>query len=69
MLTKKLGTHSEEYEDTKNEDIEILSSKHKSVPWGLAPLEDLFDFNDVEKKPIVQYTEFDVEECNICTKY
>ena len=68
MLTKKLGTHTEEYEDAENEDIEVFPSKDKNIPRGLAPLEDLFDFNDVAKKPTVEYTESDVEECNIGTE-
>ena len=68
MLTKKLETHTEEYKDTENEDMEVLSSKDKNIPRGLAPLEDLFDFNDVEKKPTVEYTESEVEECNIGTE-
>ena len=68
MITKKLETHTEEYKDTENEDIEVLSSKDKNIPRGLAPLEDLFDFNDVEKKPTVEYTESEVKECNIGTE-
>lgn len=68
MLINKLKTHTKEYEDTENEDIEVLSAKDKNIPRGLAPLEDLFDFNDVAKKPIVEYTESEVEECNIGTE-
>ena len=68
MLTKKLGTHIEEYEDAKTEDIEVLPSKDKNIHRGLAPLEDLFDFNDATKKPTVEYTKSDVEECNIGTE-
>ena len=68
MLNKGLDTHTEEYKDTENEDIEVLLSKDKNIPSGLAPLEDLFDFNDVAKKPTVEYTESEVEECNIGTE-
>jgi hypothetical protein len=32
---------------------------------GLVPLEDLFDFNDVEKKPKIEASGKEVEECNI----
>ena len=36
-----------------------------SLPRGLAPLEELFDFNDVARKPKMESTKNDVEECNI----
>ena len=39
-----------------------------SLKRGLAPLKDLFDFNDVAKKPTIEHTESDVEECNIGSK-
>ena len=35
------------------------------MPRGLTPLEELFDFNDVAKKPKIESTETNVEECNI----
>lgn len=35
---------------------------------GLVHLEELFDFNDVAKKPKIKPTGADVEECNIGTK-
>ena len=35
------------------------------MPKGLAPLEELFDFNDVAKKPKLEPVETEVEECNI----
>ena len=57
----------EEYENAENEDIEVLLLEDKNIPRGLAPLEDLFDFNDVAKKPTIEYTESDVEECNVGT--
>lgn len=31
----------------------------------MAPLEDLFDFNDVAKKHTIEHSDSDVEECNI----
>ena len=68
MLNKGLDTHTEEYKDTENKDIEVLSSKDKNIPRGLAPLEYLFDFNDVAKKPTMEYTQSEVEECNIGTE-
>ena len=35
------------------------------MPKGLVPLEELFDFNDVAKKPKLEPVEFEVEERNI----
>ena len=35
----------------ENEGLEVLRSKHQSFPKGLVPLEELFDLNDVAKKP------------------
>ena len=46
----------------------MLQSKDKGIPRGLAPLKDLFDFNDVAKKPTIEPTESDIEECNIGSK-
>ena len=40
--------------DPKKEDFEILQLKDYVFPRGLAPLEDLFDFNDVGKKPKIE---------------
>jgi hypothetical protein len=35
------------------------------LPRGLVPLEDLFDFNDVAKKPKIEASGQEVEDCNI----
>ena len=53
MLTREFENQTEEYMKTDKEDIEVLQSKDKNIPRGLAPLEDLFDFNDVAKKPTI----------------
>ena len=53
MLTREFENQTEEYKNADKEDIEVLQSKDKSIPRGLAPLEDLFDFNDVAKKPTI----------------
>jgi hypothetical protein len=34
-----------------NEDFDVLNLKNNVLPRGLVSLEDLFDFNDVAKKP------------------
>lgn len=68
MLIKELGAQTEEYKNAEKEEIEVLQSKDKNIPRGLAPLEDLFDFNDLAKKPTIEHIESDVEECNIGTE-
>lgn len=35
------------------------------MPRGLVPLEDLLDFNDVARKPKIESTEENIEECNL----
>ena len=51
-----------------NEEVEVLQAKDKNIPRGLAPLEDLFDFYDVAKKPTIEHVDSHVEECNIGTE-
>jgi adenylate cyclase class IV len=46
-------------------DSGILQLKSNVFPRGLVPLEDLFDFNDVAKKPKIEASGKEVEECNI----
>ena len=40
-----------EIEEITNDDSEILNLKNNFLPKKLAPLEDLFDSNDVARKP------------------
>ena len=54
--------------DKDQEESEILQLKDNVFPRGLAPLEELFDFNDVAKKPKIEPTGANVEECNIRTE-
>jgi hypothetical protein len=42
--------------------------KSNVLPRGLVPLEDLFDFNDVAKKPKIEASGQEVEDCNIGTE-
>lgn len=49
------------------ESSEVLQLKDNLLPKGLAPLEDLFDFNDVAKKPKIEPAGVGVEESNIGT--
>ena len=52
-------------ENTNQEDLEVLQCKNDKIPRGLAPLEHLFDFNDVAKEPRMEPVERNVEEHKI----
>jgi hypothetical protein len=49
-------------------DVDVLQLKSNVLPRGLIPLEDLFYFNDVAKKPKIEAHGQEVEDCNIGTK-
>ena len=42
-----------------------MNLKDNFLPKGLAPLEDLFDSDDVAIKPKMEPVRSDIEECNI----
>lgn len=44
---------------------DILQLKNNSIPWGLVPLEKLFDNNDVATDPQLALNEEEVEDYNI----
>jgi hypothetical protein len=56
--------------DLGEDEIEsdVLHLKKNVLPRGLVPLEDLFYFNDVAKKPKIEASGQEVEDCNIGTK-
>ena len=45
--------------------MNVLQLKDNVIPRGLIPLEDLFDQDDVAKKPTLRPTEKGVEDVNI----
>jgi hypothetical protein len=49
-------------------DADILHLKSNVLPRGLVPLKDLFDFNDVARKPKIEANGKEVEDCNIGTE-
>ena len=49
-------------------EADVLHLKSNVLPRGLVPLEDLFDFNDVAKKPKIEASGQEVEDCNIGTE-
>ena len=65
LLTSKLKNKIELNAELEIEELETLHSKDESFPSSLAPLEELFDFNDVARKPKPEPIETEVEECNI----
>jgi len=48
-------------------EMDVLQLKNNVIPKGLIPLEELFDQDDVARKPTLQPTEKGVEEVNIGT--
>jgi hypothetical protein len=49
-------------------EADVLHLKINFLPRGLVPLEDLFDFNVVAKKPKIEAIGQEVEDCNIGTE-
>ena len=47
---------------------EIINLKDNHFPKGLTPLEDLFDFNDIPKKPKMEPLRADIEDYNLGTE-
>ena len=45
-----------------------MNLKDNFLPKGLTLLEDLFDSNDVARKPKMEPVRSDIEECNIGTE-
>jgi len=48
-------------------ELEVLQLKDNVLPRGLVPLEELFYFNSVAKKPKIEPVGAEVEGCNIGT--
>jgi len=56
-----------EIDEIINEGTEVINLKDNFLPKGLTPLEDLFDSNDVPRKPKMEPLKSSMEECNIGT--
>lgn len=54
-----------EIDEAIDEESKVINLKDNCFPKGLTPLEDLFDSNNVPKKPQMEPLELDIEECNI----
>jgi len=48
-------------------EAEVIELKDNFLPTGLTPLEDIFDANDIPKKPKIQPLNAAIEDCNIGT--
>ena len=48
-------------------EAEVIDLKDNFLPIGLTPLEDLFDSNDISRKPKMQPLNAEIEDCNIGT--
>ena len=64
-MSSKLQSKTEWIAEAETKNLETLQSNDEILPKGLSPLEELFDFNDVAKKPKLEPVETEVEECNI----
>ena len=54
-------------DDVQINEMDVLQLKNNVIPKGLIPLEELFDQDDVARKPTLEPTEKGVEEVNIRT--
>ena len=57
--------HDEGGADVQVNQMEVLQLKDNVIPKGLIPLEELFDQDDVARKPTLRPTEKGVEDVNI----
>ena len=54
-----------EIDEIIEEESEIIDLKDNHLPKGLIPLEDLFDFNDILKKPKMEPLKANIENYNL----
>ena len=54
-------------DEINEEETEVIQLKDNLLPTCLAPLEDIFDSNDLSKKPKMQPINAEIEDCNIGT--
>jgi len=57
-----------EVDEIIEEESEIIDLKDNHFPKGLTPLEDIFDSNDIPKKPKMEPLKADIEEYNLGTE-
>lgn len=59
------GEHDDGEVDIEVNQLEVLQLKDIIIPKGLIPLEELFDQDDIARKPSLLPTEKGVEDVNI----
>ena len=59
--------HEKEGEDAIAAECEIIELKDNFLPTGLTPLEDIFDSNDISRKPKMQPLNAEIEDCSLAT--
>ena len=67
LLERGLG-RKEDSGASKNGETYVIHLKDNHLPKGLTYLEDLFDSNDIPKKPKMQPLKADIEEYNLGTE-
>jgi len=57
-----------DHDKIAEEESEVIELKDNFLPTGLPPLEDIFDSNDIPRKPKMQPLNAEIEDCNIGTE-
>jgi len=55
------------FDEIAEAETEIIELKDNFLPTGLTPLEDIFDSNDIPRRPKMQPLNAAIEDCNIGT--
>lgn len=54
-----------DFDEIAEEKAEVIELKDNFLPTGLTPLEDIFDSNDIPRKPKMQPMNVEIGDCNI----
>lgn len=57
-----------DFDEAVGGESEIINLKDNYLPTGLTPVEDIFDANDISRKPKMQPLNAEIEDCNIGTQ-
>ena len=55
------------FDESVEEESEIIDLKDNFLPTGLTPFEDIFNSNDIHRKPKMQPLNAEIEDSNIGT--
>ena len=56
-----------DFDEMTEGESEVIELKDNVLPTGMNPLEDIFDSNDIPRKPKMQPLNAEIEDCNIGT--